>query len=216
MVARVATGASDSDEGIRAAAVAAVADVDSLAVSEADRPIVLRAVLEARLGLIERTASQNVPQDGGPQDSGTNSTKLPKVVQPLRSDDMLGKIAAGLRLDRDKVEQVYAEDEGELDVVISPRRLAPDKANATRQLAQILAAGRQLAGLDDEWTSVGKVREKVNEFGKLDGGNFAQYIGTLNKDDACVLKGKGVSREIKVTRAGRESIGEMINSLLSE
>ena len=216
MAASAASEASGSDEGIRAAAAAALADVDSLEVSEADRPVVLRALLEFRLGLFDRTASRYLPQDDTPRDPATHSNKALKVVEPLRSDDMLGKIAAGLKLDRDKVEQVYAEVEGELDVVISPRRLASDKANATRQLAQILAAGRQLAGIDSEWTPVGKVRETVGEFGKLDGGNFDQYIGTLNRDDACVLKGKGASREIKVTRAGRESIGEMINALLSE
>jgi hypothetical protein len=198
-------------ERLRSAARSAVDDVDSLGVSSADRPVVLGLILACRLGLTTSVPSATPFEK--PDQPGTSAPPL-KAVESVPDGDLVSKIAATLKIDREVAEMVYDVKDGELGYVISARRLASDKAGATRQLATIVAAGRQCAGLE-EWTSVGVVREAVNDYGKLDSANFASYVGKLDKDNAFLLRGKGANREIKITRSGLEPIAELLTSLTS-
>jgi hypothetical protein len=109
---------------------------------------------------------------------------------------------------------VYDSKGSELSYVISPRKLASAKSEATRQLAQIVALGRQAAGLE-EWTPSSLIREVVQEYGKFDSANFSSHVQGLDKDNAVLFRGKGASREIKVTRAGIESMADAIRALLA-
>lgn len=204
------------DERLRSAARSALNDVDSLDLSSNDRPVVLGLILASRLGLMPGPPTGDhaplVPSLAGT----TSPTGSPasKAVDPVAEGDLVAKIAFALKLDHELAERIYDVKDGELGYVIAPRRLATDKANATRQLAAIVAAGRQTAGLDD-WTPVSIIRDVVHDFGKLDGANFAGYISKMDKDDAYLVRGRGASREIKVTRSGLEPVGELLTSLLS-
>ena len=203
--------------GLRGAATAVVADVDALGVDGADRQVLLGVLLAARLGLLagsiapatDKSQAVDKPAGGG-LSGGASVTALPTPAE----GDLVGRIAAALKIDREIAELVYDVKDGELGYVLSSRRLAGDKSNATRQLAQIVAAGRQAAGLE-EWTPASVVREIVSDYGKLDSGNFAQYINKLDKDNACLLREKGVNRQIKVTRSGMESVAEMLTGLVA-
>lgn len=199
------------DERLRSAVRSAVEDVDSLNLSANDRPVVLGLILASRLGL-----GSGVPTATGAAPAPARAAETPtlKAVDQTAESDLISKIAATLKLDPELAERIYDVKDGQLGYVISARRLASDKANATRQLAAIVAAGRQAAGLED-WTPVTVVREVVHDFGKLDGANFAGYIAKMDKDDAYLVRGKGANREIKVTRSGLEPVGEMLTSLLS-
>jgi len=201
---------------LRNAASAAVADVDAVGVDGPDRQVMLGVLLAARLGLL----AGNVPSAGdkshademsagGAPSAGASLTALPAPAE----GDLVGRIAAALKIDRDVADLIYDVKDGELGYVLSARRLATDKSNATRQLAQVVAAGRQAAGLE-EWTPASVVREVVNDYGKLDGANFASYINKLDKDNACLLRDKGVNRQIKVTRSGIESIADVLTALV--
>jgi hypothetical protein len=201
--------AKPEGERLRSAVSAAIADVDALGLTGSDRAVSLAVVLATRLGVTVAASNLSSPDDKPTANGHPGAGVGPAVVE----DGMVGRIAAALKVERDVADMVYDDKNGELGYVISARRLASDKANATRQLAQVIAAGRQAAGLE-EWTPVSVVREIVNDYGKLDAANFASYIGALDKNNAVLLRGKGASRELKVTRSGFESVAELVTSLV--
>jgi hypothetical protein len=199
-------GPSDpqADE-IRAAAAAALADVDAIGAKGDDRSIVLKHVLRVRLPIpaIGTTG-------GGAPPSVRTEISDPTSV-PVDDADVLGKIAAALKLERDVLELVYSVQDGEPELVLAARRLASNKAQAARQLAQLISVARQAAGLE-EWTSTAPIRRVVTDYGKLDSANFASTIQQMDK--VAVLRGKGQQREVKITRPGMEATADLIKSLV--
>jgi hypothetical protein len=191
-------------DNIRQAAAAALADVNALAVEGEDRKIVLKALLEARL---------DVSAPAAPTFHGAAGHVKPDPAalnQPVDDRDVMGKISAVLKVDRDTLELVYALQDNEPHVVVAPKRIAPNKAEATRQLGQLVAAARQAAGLE-EWTSTATIRKIVTDYGRLDGGNFAASIQQM--DSVAVIRGKGQQREVKITKPGLEATADLIKSL---
>ena len=59
------------------------------------------------------------------------------------------------------------------------------------------------------------IREVVNEYGKFDSANFASHLAGLDKDNAVLFRGKGASREIKLTRSGIESFSDALQALVA-
>jgi hypothetical protein len=191
-------------DNIRQAAAAALADVNALAVEGEDRKIVLKALLEVRLGVSAPAAPTFYGAAGHvkPDPAALN--------QPVDDRDVMGKISAVLKVDRDTLELVYALQDNEPHVVVAPKRIAPNKAEATRQLGQLVAAARQAAGLE-EWTSTATIRKIVTDYGRLDSGNFAASIQHM--DSVAVIRGKGQQREVKITKPGLEATADLIKSL---
>jgi hypothetical protein len=198
--------AEASGDDIRRAAAAALSDVDALGVDGEDRSLILKAVLDARLRASTDTPRVSTWSGGEPA-----AAPLPPVASaPADGDDVLGRIGAALKVDRDTLELIYAVDDDEPQVVVSAKKIAPNKALATRQLGQLIAAARQAAGLE-EWTSVGTIRAVVQEYGRLDSNNFASSIQQM--DDACLVKGKGLQRVVKVTKPGYDLTGDLVKSI---
>jgi hypothetical protein len=198
------TGGSPDTEGdgIRAAAAAAIADVNALGLDGEDRKVVLDAVLQARLSAAGGAISVL------PIDKTTSSSTTPTVAQPpAHQSDILGRISQTLKLDRHVLELVYDVRDGEPQLVVSPKRLAQNKAEASRQLATLLAAARQAAGLD-EWTTTALIRNVVSDYGKMDSANFAANLQQMDK--VALIRGKGQQREIKMTRSGMEEAAALI------
>jgi hypothetical protein len=108
------------------------------------------------------------------------------------------------------LELVYADQDGEPHVVISAKKLAQNKALAARQLGQLVAAARQVVGIE-EWTSVSTIRKVVTDYGRLDSGNFASTIQQM--DNVAVIRGKGQSREVKITKPGLEATADPIKGI---
>jgi hypothetical protein len=193
-------------DGIRRAAAAALADVNALAVQGDDRRIILKALLDARLGV-----SEPVPPGKHTSGQPANGHNLDLQVPAQGAvDDVIGKLSAGLKVDRDTLELVYAEQNGEPHLVISAKKLAQNKALAARQLGQLVAAARQVVGIE-EWTSVSTIRKVVTDYGRLDSGNFAATIQQM--DNVAVTRGKGQSREVKITKPGLEATADLIKDL---
>lgn len=184
---------------IRDAIAASLADVDASGVSAGDRAVVLRAVLNARMGV-------SMPPTSAPALPGKASTP----ATPVDDSDVLGKISAAMHVERELLELLYDVQDGKPNVVVSGKKLPDNKANATKVLAQLVVGARQAAGLE-EWTPVGEVRNVVNDYGRLDSGNFATTIQQL--DSVCLLRGKGTARELKVTKPGMEDIATVITAL---
>jgi hypothetical protein len=191
---------------IRVAIEAAVEDVDSIGLAGADRAVSLGAVLVARLGLPGPSSVVGTIQGLQIPD------EQKRVSNP--GDGLVARICSTLKIERDVADLIYDEQGGELNYVISARRLGNGKAEATRQLAQIVVAGRQAAGLE-EWTPSSAIREVVNNYGKFDSANFASHLGSLDRDSAVLFRGKGAARELKVTRSGIESMADTLTALVS-
>lgn len=192
------------DDGIRAAAAAALADVDALGAEGEDRRIILKHMLHVRLPIAGGVSAAVAPA----QVQSRVGTPAPV---DLDDTDVIGKIAAALKLDRDLLELVYSEKDGQPELVLAAKRLAPNKAQAARQLAQLISVARQAAGLE-EWTSTAPIRKVVTDYGKMDSSNFASTIQQMDK--VAVLRGKGLQREVKITRPGLENTAELIRSLV--
>jgi hypothetical protein len=199
----------ESEDPIRQAAAAALADVDALEASGDDRSILLKALLEARLP--RPNGFSPLPLPVAPIQVPPVSPGAPPGAQHVEAGDILSHVCAALKVDRDLIDLVYTLQDGEPHIVVSPKRIATNKAQATRQLAQLVAASRQAAGLE-EWTSVNSIRKVVADYGRLDSGNFASYLQNL--DGVALLRGKGQQREIKITKPGYEATGDLVRALV--
>jgi hypothetical protein len=197
--------ASDAD-AIRSAAESALHDVDTLEITEPlDRAVLLGGIFLARLGIV---GMPTVPMQNAHQ-PGDARNQL-GFTPPRGEGDLIGKIAARLQLDRNVVDQVYRVTDDTVNVIVSPRRLSPSKATATRQLAQLVAGGRQAADIE-EWTDAGIIRQVVSDFGRYDSPNFASTIASM--DEVFLFSGKGQSRTVKVSRPGMETISALVRNL---
>ncbi|MEU0499121.1 hypothetical protein [Mycobacterium sp. NPDC006124] len=199
----------EPEDPIRQAAAAALADVDALEASGDDRSILLKALLEARLP--RPNGFSPLPLPVASVQAPPVSPGAPPSTQHVEAGDVLGHICAALKVDRDLIDLVYTLQDGEPHIVVSPKRIATNKAQATRHLAQLVAASRQAAGLE-EWTSVTSIRKVVTDYGRLDSGNFASYLQNL--DGVALLRGKGQQREIKITKPGYEATGDLVRALV--
>lgn len=193
----------EPDDEIRQAAAAALADVEALGVDGEDRKIILAALLEARLG------GSNLPPPRSGQEGPPARRRDPRPDEG-QNGDLIDRIGSILGVDRDALDLVYAVQNGEPELVISAKRISPNKSLATRQLGQLIAAARQTTGIE-EWTSVGTIRRVVSDYGRLDSANFASSVQQM--DAVAVLRGKGQQRELKVTRPGLEATADLIRGL---
>ena len=123
----------------------------------------------------------------------------------------LQKVASKLGLSEDVVGRVFYEVDGEIGLGVSAARLDQSVARATKQIALLVAAGRQGAGIDDGWTSTGVIRETCRDFRKLDAPNFASAITEM--DDAFVFRGKGQNRVVRVAQPGWSKVAELVERL---
>lgn len=125
--------------------------------------------------------------------------------------DIFDRISAKLQVDRDLVADIYYENDGDLGISVPSSRLARSTTAGAKQLALLVAAGRQASGLDEQWTQSEQLREICQYFGKFDTGNFGKTLASM--DDVFQLKGKGVSREVRVKQPGFEQAAELVRSL---
>ncbi|MDA3935864.1 MAG: hypothetical protein PF636_03230 [Actinomycetota bacterium] len=131
-------------------------------------------------------------------------------AQPASGE--LESIAQKLDVPLDVIAEVYEVSDGTLDVILGYSRLSPKMKAGTEQLAILIAAGRQAAGLDpDGWTTVGTIRDICKDFNKLDGPNFATTISSM--DQWFSISGNGRNRRVKVSRAGWEHAKQVVITL---
>lgn len=182
---------------------ATIAEVNEMSLGPADRSIVLEALLRARLG---GEATVEAPTLGGR--AGTEA-----AAQRHRESDVFGELMRALELSRDTLEMIYDVVDNEPTLVVSAKKIATNKSQAVRQLGQLIATGRQLAGIE-EWTPASVIRKVVQDYGRLDSSNFAASLQQM--EGVAVLRGKGATREVKITKPGIESAAELIKTLTGE
>jgi hypothetical protein len=179
------------------------------AVDEAEIPSELREIAFGKaIDLVAGTASPKSRID-------------PQVkVQPqgqLAGDASgpMQRIANKLKLDSEVVSHVYYIDpEGKnLEVVISSSRLPAGFAPAIKELALLVAAGRQAAGIDAEWTSADEIRKVCEHFKRYDSANFAAHIQQMER--VFSVRGTPRKREVRMTSPAWEEATALITRLTS-
>jgi hypothetical protein len=171
------------------------------AVANAGIPDDLRAAaFERAVELIAGTTPTD--QAGAPP----SSARGPEVAgTPIET------IATKLKLDTELVgEAFHVDDNGELRLSFGPSKLEHQKSKATKQIALLLAAGRQGSG-QEEWTETRTIRDAVQDFGKHDQANFATTITEM--DDFFSMSGSGQSRKVKLNRTGFEEASKLIQQI---
>lgn len=182
------------------------------AVTDANIPEELREVAFAKAvdllaGTVSPASSRSQATNGAPApQTGRQEVEPPKVD----SGSALDRIASKLDVGRDRVDEVFAESDGTIDIIVSARKLASSKQEGTRQIALLLAAGRQAAGVE-EWTGADVIRAKCEDFRKLDSPNFGKALGGMQ--DEFSLQGPAKKRKVKVSRQGWLAAGDLVKSL---
>jgi hypothetical protein len=129
---------------------------------------------------------------------------------PPPAGEGLAAIASKLDVQTDEAERVYELDGDTLHLVIGKKSLPTSKKASVQELAYLVAAGRQAAGLD-ETTTAETLRTVCEDFDVFDG-NFAKSL-TQVSGEGLRMSGPARDRAIKVNKAGYEKAGEIVKRL---
>jgi hypothetical protein len=139
--------------------------------------------------------------------------KMLASIESKTSVGLLDLVASRLRLDRAVVADVFDDSDGTIDVIVTPRKLDPTKARATKQLALLVVAARQAAELE-EWTDVDEIRRLVEDYKKYDSANFASAIKEMHDDFRIKQVGRKIT--VKLGRPGWDRAAELVRKLAGE
>jgi hypothetical protein len=94
---------------------------------------------------------------------------------------VLERIAKRLGVAIDQIRQVYFLADDELGLSISSATLSGTTKEAARQIALLIAVGRQAGKLDsDGWTHASEIRRVCDHYGKFDVGNFGRTLREMD------------------------------------
>jgi hypothetical protein len=155
---------------------------------------------------------------GGGSPAKTSSATTPVKTRSGAQDiapsagEATARLAVKLGVDVATAEKVFDIDEDGLHLIVAPSKFGPTTKEAILQIARLVIAGRQAAGLDAEWTTSAIVRAATEDRGKADPGNFSAYIRTLD-GEGFRIRGNGALREFKANAAGFERAGALVTEL---
>lgn len=177
----------------------------SSAVREANIPDHLQTIaFEKAIELLSNNMSSPKRDDFPDLEDEVKPSTLPQT------DNGVEKLSKTLSLTREDVQKVYDLDGDDIHLAISPKVLSDNKAGATKEIALLVAAGRQGAGIEER-TSAQKIREVCVDFNRYDGSNFAATLKELKGD--FVITGSNQKREVKITRGGFEKARDIVKRL---
>jgi len=126
------------------------------------------------------------------------------------SGDALDKIATKLDLKRELIHETFEATNGSVTLTIARSKLAEHKTKGTKQIALLVSAARQAAGIE-EWTETKTIRAFADDYGKYDSPNFAAAIAELG--DFFSFSGSGANRKLRMRRAGFEEAASLIKKI---
>lgn len=115
---------------------------------------------------------------------------------------LLDTIAKKLEVEPAIVRRLFAEKDGEPELIVKSSKLPKSKSAAAPDIALLVMAGRQAGGIED-YTESSVLREAAKHYGKFDQANFATQMKSL--DNYILTDGKGVSMKRKLTHPGIEA-----------
>lgn len=186
-----------------------VAALEEVQLDDEFRLLAFEKVFDLVTGEITLTGSAA----GAAQPPSPSFVPSPTVPQGRQDDDgdILSKISARLKLDRAIVDEVYGVKDGELVLHMSPSKLDDTRSGGTKEIALVLAAGRQAAGIE-EWTSYAEIRQWCDHMNRLDASNFA---GTMAEMDSLLrTTGSPRKREVQLRATGWEEASKTVRKLV--
>jgi hypothetical protein len=147
-----------------------------------------------------------------PSVPGAATRPLSEAGGAAADESLLGKIASRLKLPQDVVADVYEERDGELDLGLNASKFDTSKSAGTKQIALLVAAGRQAAGIEDR-TEAEVVRKFAQDFKRYDGPNFAKHLKAKDLEDALTVRQEGTKIWIKVPRPGWDKASDLVKKL---
>jgi hypothetical protein len=138
------------------------------------------------------------------------SSAVPARAGSDDAEDALDEIGQKLKLEPEIIGEVFHEEDGEIEITVPSAKLDAGKKGGTRQLALLIAAGRQGAGLE-EFTSLDVVRKVAEDYRRYDQANFAKAINEMS--DVFNFRGTGRGRSVKVSRPGWEAATQLVKAL---
>jgi hypothetical protein len=139
----------------------------------------------------------------GPSEQETD--QLGPAAADERATGLAG-IAKALKVDEETASYLYDIDGRDLDLTISRDDLSSDRATAMREVALLVVAGRQAAGIDKERTDSIQVRNQGVHLGVMAKNTFRQEMGALNPQVTSKPQGR-FGRALKMTRIGYDAAG---------
>jgi hypothetical protein len=145
--------------------------------------------------------------------SGPGEASSSSAPHDVAIEGPLATIASRLGLQVDAVEQIYEDDADAGVRLIIKRTMLPhpdQKAASMRQIALLVASGRQVAGIE-EYTAYSLIRDECAEVKVLDPSNFSTEIGKLGMR----RRGPRNKQEAKVNRHHLDETAELIRTMTS-
>ena len=147
---------------------------------------------------------------GGGQPTVGATVAAPSRGVIAGSGSGLQKLAGRFGVSEEALADVFAIEDDVVTIHVGSGKLSTTKSKATREVALLMAAARQGAALDEDWTDISHVRNALTQYNRYDRGNFAKYL--RDTQDVFNFKGKPVSH-IRLTRPGWEAATELIKNL---
>lgn len=121
-----------------------------------------------------------------------------------------GALARRLGREQSALEDIYDMSGEHPSLIVSVRKLDTSVSGATGQIALLVTAARQGSGAED-WTQAAEIRAVCQEYSRFDSNNFAGTLTAMGEEFA--FRGKGVRREVRLTRPGWERVSELLAEL---
>ncbi|MFD3400999.1 hypothetical protein ACFWUU_10000 [Kribbella sp. NPDC058693] len=125
--------------------------------------------------------------------------------------DRLKKLADALSVPHERIEMIYVEHDGDLQVAADPGRLGNSTHKRAGAVGLLVAAGRQLGGWDEGPTSDNPIRAEIDRLGLYDNTNYSKHMKDLGA--WFNINGIGRSATYKLKYPGREHLKTLAKEL---
>jgi hypothetical protein len=141
------------------------------------------------------------------------STALAKMEEPYTTPAGAGlaRLAAKIKLPEEALADIFDIDNEDAKLHVASSRIPTLKSRATRDVALLIVAARQGAGLDEAWTPVTPVREALTHYNRYDVSNFSSNLRACG--DVFNIRGRGPSTELRLTQPGWEAATTLIRTM---
>jgi hypothetical protein len=125
----------------------------------------------------------------------------------------LSAIAEKLGIEEEDASYLFDIEGRDLYVTVSRDQLAKDRAGALREVAFLVVAGRQAAGLDADRTDSGHVRTQGVHLSVMNKNTFREEMGKLSPYITAKDSGR-FARSLKMTRGGFDEAAKIAKRII--
>jgi hypothetical protein len=147
--------------------------------------------------------------------AATSDTKTRQPVQRRVTtmqgelSERLAAVAQAFDVDPSVIEQVFADDDDQLVIVLPPRRFESSSRGAMKQVAILMTCARQAGGWDGSWTQPKTIRDECMRIGVCSK-NFGAVIEGL---DMFSGQGTGSQRRLRAHNASFKAARNVLKEL---